>query len=108
MSKKLDPIKPDEVLLEEFLIPIGISQNQLANDINVPANRINQIINGKREISTDTALRFGRYFGMEPEFWLFLQMRYNMKTTMLKAGEIILREVKIHIKSSEEQNLATV
>ena len=74
MAKKLSPITPGEVLLEEFLRPMGISQNQLARGINVPANRISQIVRSKREISADTALRLGKYFGMEPEFWLNLQV----------------------------------
>jgi len=95
MEKKLSPITPGDVLLEEFLRPMGIRQNQLAKDINVPANRISQIIHGKREISTDTALRLGRYFGIEPEFWLNLQLRYNMKIAVNKVGEKIEKEVKI-------------
>ena len=69
MEKKLTPITPGEILLEEFLIPMEISQNQLAKDLNVPPNRISQIINGKREITADTALRLSRYFNIEPEFW---------------------------------------
>ena len=92
MGKKLSPITPGDVLIEEFLRPMGISQNQLAKDINVPANRISQIIHGKREISADTALRLGRYFGIEPEFWLNLQLRYNMKITISKVGEKIEKE----------------
>jgi len=74
MEKKLSPITPGDVLIEEFLRPMGISQNKLAKDINVPANRISQIIHGKRDISADTALRLGKYFGIEPEFWLNLQL----------------------------------
>ena len=65
--------------MEEFLEPLGISQSRLARDLNVPPNRINQIIKGKREITADTALRLGAYFGIEPEFWLNLQMRFTMK-----------------------------
>jgi addiction module HigA family antidote len=94
MAKKLSPITPGEILLEEFLEPMGISQAKLARDIKVPANRINQIINGKREITTDTALRLGKYFGIEPEFWLNLQMRFNMKIVNEKAGKQIERDVK--------------
>lgn len=96
MADKLRPIAPGEVLLEEFLQPMGISQIQLANDLNVPANRISQIIHGKREISADTALRLGKYFGIEPEFWLNLQVRYNMKIAKEKAGKKIEMEVKVH------------
>lgn len=94
MAKKLSPITPGEILLEEFLEPLGISQAKLARDIHVPANRVNQIINGKREISTDTALRLGKYFGIEPEFWLNLQMRFNMKIVKEKTGKQIDKEVK--------------
>ncbi|MCI5208781.1 MAG: addiction module antidote protein, HigA family [Candidatus Electrothrix sp. ATG2] len=94
MAKKIPPITPGEILLEEFLEPMGISQTQLARDIHVPPNRINQIIRGKREITADTALRLGRYFGIEPEFWLNLQVRFNMKVVREKAGKQIEREVK--------------
>ncbi|MCK5784896.1 MAG: HigA family addiction module antidote protein [Desulfobacterales bacterium] len=97
---------PGDVLIEEFLRPMGISQNQLAKDINVPANRISQIIHGKREISADTALRLGRYFGIEPEFWLNLQLRYNMKITISKVGEKIEKEVKIHFSNTHGQNFS--
>lgn len=99
MPKKLPPITPGEILLEEFLEPMGISQAKLARDINVPLNRINQIINGKREISTDTALRLSKYFNIEPEFWLNLQMRFNMKITKERTGKKIDREVKPYTPS---------
>jgi antitoxin HigA-1 len=94
MAKKLAPITPGDILLEEFLEPMGISQAKLARDIKVPPNRINQIINGKREVTTDTALRLGKYFGIEPEFWLNLQMRFNMKVVIEKTGKQIDRDVK--------------
>ena len=94
MAKTLPPISPGDVLLEEFLKPMEIFQAQLARDINVPPNRINQIINGKREITADTALRLGRYFNIEPEFWLNLQMRFNMKIAQQKTGKEIERKVK--------------
>ena len=97
MEKKLPPINPGDILLEEFLEPLNISQAKLARDISVPANRVNQIINGKREISTDTALRLGKYFGIEPEFWLNLQMRFNMKIVREKAGKQIDKDVKKYI-----------
>jgi addiction module HigA family antidote len=106
MTKKLSPITPGDVLIEEFLVPMGISQNQLAKDINVPANRISQIIHGKREISADTALRLGRYFGIEPEFWMNLQLRYNMKIAISKVGEKIEQEVKIHCQNLPDQSLS--
>ena len=94
MTKKLTPITPGEVLLEEFLGPMDISQAQLARDLNVPPNRVNQIVHGKREITADTALRLGQYFGIEPQFWLNLQLRYNMKVAQDKVGQQIKREVK--------------
>ena len=71
-------IHPGEILLEEFLIPMGISQNKLSLDIRVPSPRINAIVRGKRAISADTALRLGRYFKMEPQFWLNLQSNYDL------------------------------
>lgn len=71
-------IHPGEILLEEFLVPMGISQTRLALDIRVPAPRINAIVRGRRSISADTALRLGRYFKMEPQFWLNLQNNYDL------------------------------
>ena len=106
MAKKLSPITPGDVLLEEFLKPMEISQNQLAKDINVPANRVSQIIHAKREITADTALRLGRYFSIEPEFWLNLQLRYNMKIAKSKVGAKIQREVKVHFPQTGTHNPA--
>ena len=106
MAKILSPITPGDVLLEEFLKPMEISQNQLAKDINVPANRISQIIHGKREITADTALRLGKYFGIEPEFWLNLQVRYNMKIARRKIGKKIEKEVRAHFPHPEASGLA--
>ena len=79
MSKHLKPIFPGEILLGEFLKPLEISQNKFARDIDVPVARVNEIIKGKRSISTDTALRFAIYFGTSPEFWVNLQSRYDLK-----------------------------
>ncbi len=93
-TKKLSPITPGDVLLEEFLSPMEITQSQLAKDINVPANRVSQIIHCKREITADTALRLGKYFGIEPEFWLNLQVRYNMKMARINVGKKIEKEVQ--------------
>lgn len=107
MEKKLSPITPGDVLLEEFLRPMNISQNQLAKDINVPANRISQIIHAKREITADTALRLGKYLGIEPEFWLNLQMRYNMKIARNKIGKKIDKEVKVFFPRTEIHNHAS-
>jgi len=107
MAAKLTPITPGDVLLEEFLKPMKISQNQLAKDIHVPPNRISQIIHGKREITADTALRLGRYFGIEPEFWLNIQVRYNMKIAKRKVGKIIEKEVRYHFAQTNRRNLVT-
>ena len=76
--KTISPIHPGEILLEEFLKPIDLSQNRLAMDIHVPARRINEIVHGKRRITADTALRLGRFFGNSPQFWLGLQMDYDL------------------------------
>ena len=96
MAEKLPPITPGKILLEEFLKPMNISQSQLAKDINVPPNRISQIIHGRREITADTALRLARYFSIEPEFWINLQTRYNMKQARRKIGAALEKEVKVH------------
>lgn len=80
-NKQLPPIHPGEILMEEFLGPMGISQYRLAKDISVPPRRINEIVHGKRSITADTALRLGRFFGMSPQFWLNLQTRYDLEMT---------------------------
>ena len=77
-QKKLNPVNPGEILQKEFLEPMGMSQNKLALALRVPARRINEIILGKRRITADTALRLARYFGMSPQFWLGLQMDYDL------------------------------
>ena len=106
MAKKLNPITPGDVLLEEFLKPMGITQNQLAKDINVPPNRVSQIIRGKREITANTALRLGKYFGIEPEFWLNLQVRYNMKIAQNEMGIKIDKEVKRYLPQYTRHRLS--
>jgi len=80
-NEKLTPIHPGEILREEFLEPMGISQYRLAKDISVPPMRINEIVHGKRSITADTALRLGRFFGMSAQFWLNLQTRYDLEVT---------------------------
>jgi len=80
-EKKLPPIHPGEILQEEFLKPMRISQYRLAKDISVPPRRINEIVHGKRSITADTALRLGKYFGISPQFWLNLQTRYDLEIT---------------------------
>ncbi|MDP4008715.1 MAG: HigA family addiction module antitoxin [Candidatus Peregrinibacteria bacterium] len=92
---KLKPTHPGEVLQEEFLLPLDISQYRLAKDINVPAIRINQIVHGKRAISADTALRLGKYFSTSPEFWLNLQTHYDLEFESDKLEKELKIEVKI-------------
>ena len=94
MSRKLSPIHPGEILLEEFLTPMEISQYRLAKDINVPPRRINEIVLGKRSITADTALRLSEYFGLSEKFWLNLQMKYNLEVTKDKLKERLKKEVK--------------
>ena len=91
--KKLKPVHPGEVLMEEFLKPMGLSQNRLALAIGVPPWRINEIVLRKRSITADTALRLGRYFGMSPEFWLGLQMDYDLDVTADNLEKRLKREV---------------
>src|SRR5512145_1794558 len=95
MAKKLSPIHPGEILLEEFLKPLGISQYRLAKDISVPPRRINEIVQGKRAISADTALRLSRYFNLSERFWLNLQARFDLETEKDRLNGRILREVKV-------------
>ncbi|SHJ56897.1 plasmid maintenance system antidote protein, XRE family [Malonomonas rubra DSM 5091] len=79
MSKQLELIYPGEILLEEFMKPLGVSQNKLSRDINVPVGRINDIVHGRRAITANTALRLGKFFGTTPDFWLGLQMEYDLR-----------------------------
>ncbi|MBP6016296.1 MAG: HigA family addiction module antidote protein [Candidatus Promineofilum sp.] len=90
------PTHPGDVLLEEFLIPKGISQNRLSLDIRVPARRINEIVHGKRRITPDTALRLARYFDMSPQFWLGLQMDYDLDVAEDELAERIIRGVQVY------------
>jgi addiction module HigA family antidote len=92
--KKIEPIHPGEILLEEFLIPMEISQYRLAQDISVPARRINEIVLGKRRITAATALRLSEYFGLSEKFWLNLQVRYNLEVEKDKLKDRLKREVK--------------
>ena len=98
-ENKLMPIHPGEVLAEEFLRPMGLSQNKLAIDIHVPARRINEIVHGKRRITADTALRLARYFGMSPQFWLGLQMDYDLDVASDELADRLDREVRIATSS---------
>lgn len=91
---KLLPIHPGEILLEEFLKPLKLSQNQIAKDIGVPPRRINEIVLGKRAISANTALRLAKYFDMTPQFWINLQSHYDLEVEKDKMKERIENEVK--------------
>ena len=93
MTKKLDPIHPGEVLQYEFLEPMGLSQNRLARDIGVSPRRINEIVLGKRRVSADTALRLAKYFNMSAEFWLGLQMDYDLDLEFDRLGSRLENEV---------------
>ncbi|EKD94051.1 MAG: hypothetical protein ACD_28C00001G0001 [uncultured bacterium] len=93
--KKLMPVHPGEVLMEEFLAPFNLSQYRVAKDINVPAIRINEIVHGKRAISADTALRLSKYFSTSAEFWLNLQAHYDLEVEFEKLGEKLEVEVKV-------------
>ena len=98
MAKRdFQPIHPGEILLEEFLHPMEISQYRLAKDISVPQRRISEIVQGKRSITADTALRFGRYFGMEAQFWLNLQSRYNLQNAESGLDKRLDKEVIPHV-----------
>ena len=97
MSKilRFQPVHPGEVLNEEFLKPLGVTQYRLAKDIAVPARRINEIVHGERAVSADTALRLGQYFQMSAQFWLNLQTRYDLHVQSLKLAKILKRDVRI-------------
>ena len=94
-TKKVPAIHPGEILFEEFLKPLGISQYRLAKDISVPPRRINEIVHGKRSITADTALRLSRYFKLSERFWLNLQARYDIEVEKDKLDGKIEAEVKV-------------
>lgn len=93
-DSKLAPIHPGDILLEEFLEPMGISQYRLAKDLQVPPRRINEIVHGKRRISADTALRLARFFGTSERFWMNLQLRYDLEVEKDRLGDRLDHEVK--------------
>ncbi|MBI3301438.1 MAG: HigA family addiction module antidote protein [Deltaproteobacteria bacterium] len=95
-EKRLPPIHPGEILLEEFLKPMHLSQYRLAKDIGVPARRINEIVQGKRAMSADTALRLSRYFGLSERFWMNLQARYDLEVEKDRLAGRLEREVRAH------------
>jgi addiction module HigA family antidote len=93
--RKMAPVHPGEILLEEFLKPLVISQYRLAKDISVPPRRINEIVQGKRSITADTALRLARYFGLSERFWLNLQSRYDLEVEKDKLDRRLEKEVRV-------------
>jgi addiction module HigA family antidote len=94
-QQKINPVHPGEVLMEEFLKPMGISQNKLARAISVPPRRINEIVLEKRSVSADTALRLAQYFGTSAKFWMGLQSDYDLDITKDKVGQRIQKEVRV-------------
>jgi addiction module HigA family antidote len=94
MNPALDNVHPGEVLLEEFLTPMGISQNGLARDLGVPPRRINEIVHGQRAVTADTALRLARYFGTSEGFWMGLQADYDLEEARKRLGERLERDVR--------------
>lgn len=94
-NAKLAPIHPGEVLMEDFLVPLGLSQYRLAQDLSVPPRRINEIVHGKRAITADTALRLARYFGTSEQFWVNLQSRYDLEVERDRLGTRLEEEVAV-------------
>ncbi|WP_271273715.1 HigA family addiction module antitoxin [Aliamphritea hakodatensis] len=94
VTNKLRPIHPGEILKEEYLVPLGMSANALAIALHVPATRINDIVRGKRAVTSDTALRLARYFGGDAQSWMNLQIAYDLKLAETAAGETIKRNVR--------------
>jgi addiction module HigA family antidote len=94
-KKRITPIHPGEILMEEFLEPLAISQYRLAKDISVPPRRINEIVHGKRSITADTALRLARFFGTTERFWLNLQVRYDLETEKDRLADVLEHDVTV-------------
>jgi len=95
--KQLEPIHPGEILLEDFMKPMGLSINRLARELIVPPGRISDIVNGKRAITADTALRLGKYFGVSPRTWIGLQAEYDLRIAHLAIGAEVERRVQKHV-----------
>lgn len=95
-SRDFSPIHPGEILLEDFIKPMDISQYYIAKSISVPSRRINEIVHGKRRITADTALRLGRFFNMEAQFWMNLQSRYDLEVAREASIDRLNQEVKVH------------
>ena len=96
-TKRLDPIPPGDILMEEFMRPLGLSINALARALAVPANRVSGIVNGTRGISADTALRLGKYFRTSPEIWLDLQSDYDLRTARQTTWKRVERTVQVRV-----------
>ena len=94
-EERLPPVHPGEVLLEDFMKPLGLSQYRLAQELNVPALRISQIVHGKRAVTADTALRLARYFGTSANVWMRLQARYDLEVAEAELADRVKREVKV-------------
>jgi addiction module HigA family antidote len=94
MPKKLEPIAPGEILIEEFMKPLGVSQNRLARDIDIPVSRVAEIVKGRRSITADTALRLGEYFSTSAEFWLNLQTGFDLRLIRATAWEAIRKRIR--------------
>lgn len=95
MPTRLEPVHPGEILMEEFLEPMELSQYRVAKDIGVPPIRINEIVHGKRSVTADTALRLARFFGTSERFWMNLQVRYDLEVEKDRLGDRLEREVKV-------------
>jgi addiction module HigA family antidote len=102
-ARKLPPVHPGEILQEEFLSPLGISQYRLAKELSVPPRRINEIVRGTRAVSADTALRLSRYFGMSERFWLNLQARYDLEIEKDRLGKRLQREVSVRTLADQHR-----
>jgi addiction module HigA family antidote len=95
MAKLLDEIHPGEILLEEFMKPLGITARQLSADIDVPPSRISELVNGRRPVTADTALRLGLYFSMEPQFWMNLQSEYDMRVATRELRSKVAPRIRV-------------
>lgn len=107
MTRFLPPVHPGEILADEFLGPLGLTQYRLAKDTSVPARRINEIVKGERAISADTALRFAKYFGTSDLFWLNLQARYDLEVQKDRLGKRLETEVHVFERSATAQSSVT-
>ena len=105
-TNKMAPIHPGEILLEEFLQPLNLSQNRLSKDISVPPRRINEVVHGKRAITADTALRLARYFETTDRFWINLQTRYDLEIEKDRLGAKLETEVQVLDRAAQESELA--